>query len=147
MKTLTFNLISDSIDTEYGPEVDSFELELKDEEAAYIEELAKELGEVTEEDLEERNPELSETISEEVWDILRDALTCQGYGWAKTDVLDPDMAEDFDEDKYNEMDFREGAEYIRKFGGDIEMVDVECTFSYTDPNSNQVVEDFQITRV
>ena len=94
------------------------------------------IGEVTEEDLEERNPELSEKISEEAWDILSDALECEGFGWAGTDVLDPDMADDFDEEKYKAMDFREGAEYLRKFGSEIEMVDVECTFSFTNESVN-----------
>lgn len=129
MKTLTFKFISEGI-SDYGPRVNSFELELKDEEAAFLEKLAEELGEVTEEDLEECNPELSEKISEEAWDILSDAVTCEGYGWAGTDVLDPDMADDFNEEKYNAMDFREGAEYLRKFGSETELVDVSCTFSF-----------------
>lgn len=130
MKTLTFKFISDSIDTEYGPEVDSFELDLEDEEAVFLKMLAEELGEVTEEELEKRNPELSEKIRAEAWNILSDALTCEGYGCSGSDVLDPDMAEDFDEEKYVAMDFREGAEYLRKFGSETELVDVYCSFSY-----------------
>lgn len=129
MKTLTFKFISEGL-SDYGPRVNSFELELEDEEAAFLEKLAEDLGEVTEEDLEERNPELSKKISEEAWDILSDALECEGYGWAGTDVLDPDMADDFDAEKYKAMDFRKGAEYLRKFGSETELVDVSCTFSF-----------------
>ena len=82
MKTLTFKFISSSIDTWYGPEVKSFELELEDEEAAFLEKLAEELGEVTEEDLEECNPELSEKISEE-------ACSPEWLAWAEEEgVMD-----------------------------------------------------------
>lgn len=132
MKTLKFNLISDSLDTPYGPDVDSFELELEDEEAAFLEKLAEELGEVTEEELGERNPELSEKISEEAWDVLKDFLECEGYGCSGLDVLDPDMADDFDEEKYAAMDFREKAEYLRKFGSETDMFsfDGSCSFSF-----------------
>lgn len=139
MKTLTFKLIGNT-DEWYEGGINSFDAEMTDEQVALIEELAAGSdAPVTEEDIEARDPELAGHISSLAWDAIKDELLLEAWNDCGYDMLgdyDPDNDDDddaFDEDELNDLmvtDPRAAADYLRLYGADVEMVDVECTYSF-----------------
>ena len=139
MKTLSFSLIGNT-DGWYEGCIDSFDAELTDGQAALIEELAAGSdGPVTEEDIADRDSELAGHLSSLAWDAFKDELLLEAWNEFGYDILgdyDPDeddSGEAFDEDELDDLmgsDPYAAAEYLRSYGAEVEMVDVECTFSY-----------------
>ena len=131
MKTLTFTLEGSPVDEWSDGGINTFEVDLEDEVAQAIESFAKEEGGyITEEDIEEKFPDLAEKIDSEARQAFLDELVLEGWNSSGADILDPDLAEGFDEDRFKTMEPSEAADYLRRFGTDVEMVDVTYSYSF-----------------
>ena len=131
MKTLTFTLEGSPVDEWYDGGINTFEVDLEDEEAEAIESFAtEEGGHIAEEDIEEKFPDLAEKIDSEARQAFLDELVLEGWNSSGADILDPDLAEGFDEDRFKTMEPSEAADYLRRFGADVEMVDVTYSYSF-----------------
>ena len=131
MKTLRFTLEGSPVDEWYDGGISTFDVDLEDGEVQAIESFAKELGGyVTEEDLEGKFPDLAEKVGSGARRAFLDELVLESWNSSGADILDPDLAGGFDEDEFKAMEPSEAADYLRRFGADVEMVDVTYSYSF-----------------